>query len=70
VLVDTYAALAPLKETLIGSDGLHTTPAGNLVIAEAFLAAITATYEVPPPTASPVPAALSPRVPGSRTPRR
>jgi lysophospholipase L1-like esterase len=51
LLVDSYAVFEPEKDTLIGQDGLHPTPAGNRKLAEGFFAAIRANFELPPPTA-------------------
>jgi lysophospholipase L1-like esterase len=48
VLVDSYAALAGNTGAYIGDDGLHPTPLGNQQIAQAFFAAIEATFEQPP----------------------
>ncbi|MCC7007324.1 MAG: HYR domain-containing protein [Acidobacteria bacterium] len=69
VLVDTYAAVAPMKETLIGTDGLHTTVAGNQVLADTFLAAIAASYELPP-ASSPAPGTPAGRLTALRSLRR
>jgi lysophospholipase L1-like esterase len=48
VLVDSYAALAGNTGAYISDDGLHPTPLGNQQIAQAFFAAIEATFELPP----------------------
>lgn len=48
VLVDLYEALATDVTRFIGADGLHPTEAGHARIAEAFLAAIRAEFEIPP----------------------
>lgn len=47
ILVDVFAAINPLKEKLIGDDGLHPTAEGNRVITETFAAAIRANFEAP-----------------------
>lgn len=47
-LVDVYGALYPQRELLIGNDGLHPTVQGYKVMAEAFRAAISQVFEVPP----------------------
>lgn len=49
VLVDSYAAFLPQKESLIGVDGLHPTVAGYKMLADTMLAAIRSNFELPPP---------------------
>jgi lysophospholipase L1-like esterase len=51
VLLDTYVAVDPLKQMLIGEDGLHPTPAGFEFLASVFADAIKNHFEVP--TAAP-----------------
>ena len=43
--MDIFAALAPQGELLLGQDGLHPTAAGYQVMAETFLAAISANFK-------------------------
>ena len=62
VLVDTFAALDPLKERLIGEDGLHPTVEGYRLMAATFFAAIRSALPASAPNA---PAALLAR-PGRR----
>ncbi|MEO7191068.1 MAG: GDSL-type esterase/lipase family protein [Vicinamibacterales bacterium] len=47
-LVEIYGTLEPLKDLLIGDDGLHPTAQGYKVIAETFLKALQQTFEQPP----------------------
>jgi lysophospholipase L1-like esterase len=73
VLVDMYAAFLPRKLTLIGNDGLHPTVEGTKVMAETFLAAISANYEQPldpGPVAVPLPGPSSPQRRVSARPAR
>lgn len=56
VLVDTFVAVDPMKEILIGQDGLHPTPAGYQFMADVFLDVIKNHFEVPDPA---VPAGLN-----------
>jgi lysophospholipase L1-like esterase len=65
--VDMYAAFLPRVSTLIGNDGLHATVAGYQVMAQTFLAALEATFEVPLPPGPTPPAAAAARV--QRSPR-
>lgn len=51
VLVDGYTIMAPMKELLIGQDGLHPTPAGFEFIANMFFEAIQQHFELPAPAA-------------------
>jgi lysophospholipase L1-like esterase len=51
-LVDTYAAFAGRVDTLIGSDGLHPTAAGQQVIADTFFDAIKTALETNQTSAS------------------
>jgi acyl-CoA thioesterase-1 len=46
VLVDTFAALDPMKGRLIGDDGLHPTVEGYRIVAETFLTAIRANFQI------------------------
>jgi lysophospholipase L1-like esterase len=64
VLVDSFAQFNPMKELLIGQDGLHPTLDGYRKLAEIFEQAIRATFEEPVP-GSPAPASV-----GWRSPRR
>ena len=50
VLVDSFAAFDPMKEKLIGEDGLHPTVEGYRLLAETFRLAIKANFEAPPAT--------------------
>ncbi len=50
VLVDSYTALGGARSTLIGVGGIHPTAQGGQVMAQAFLTAIVANFEVPPGT--------------------
>lgn len=43
ILVDSYPLFLGRESTLIASDGLHLTPAGNQVLAESFFTAIRST---------------------------
>ena len=64
-LVDVYQAFG-LDLTLIGNDGLHPTATGYHVIADAFLASIRQTLELPAaPSSNPIRV-----VPWSVPPRR
>lgn len=47
VLLDTYSAMEPSKQLLIGQDGLHPTPAGYEFMASIFFEAIKNHFEVP-----------------------
>lgn len=58
VLVDGHVIMAPMKELLIGQDGLHPTPAGFEFIANMFFDAIKQHFELPAPAA---PASLGAR---------
>jgi acyl-CoA thioesterase I len=49
ILVDSFAVLNPMKEKLIGNDGLHPTVEGYRVLADTFLAAIRANFQAAPP---------------------
>ena len=51
-LVDTYEALLPQVNTLIGVDCLHPTAEGYVKIADTFMAKIREVYEVKPPAGS------------------
>jgi lysophospholipase L1-like esterase len=46
-LVDSYEVFNPLKELLIGVDGLHPTPDGYRKLAETFFEAIRSRFEAP-----------------------
>ena len=64
-LVDTYAAFVGRVDTLIGSDGLHPTAAGQQVIAETFFDAIKTSLETDsesPPAGGLKPAPTLPRI--------
>lgn len=49
VLLDTYVAMEPTKQLLIGEDGLHPTPAGFEFLASVFYEAIKNHFEQPAP---------------------
>src|SRR5690606_26901649 len=51
VLVDTFAVIDPMKERLIGTDGLHPTADGYQVMAQTFFEAIQQQFERPLPEA-------------------
>ncbi len=52
ILVDNYTALGGATSTLIGVGGIHPTADGYRVMAQTFLTAIEANFEVPPASAS------------------
>jgi lysophospholipase L1-like esterase len=47
VLVDAFAAIAAMKATMIGPDGLHLTTTGYHTLAQLFEDAVTANFEQP-----------------------
>jgi lysophospholipase L1-like esterase len=58
VLVDSFASFEPMKELLIGQDGLHPTVEGYTKLAEIFFEALKARFEAPPPAPAPAAPAL------------
>lgn len=52
ILVDLHTAMFGQENTLIGDDGLHLTVAGYRKMAETFMAAIQANFELPSAPAS------------------
>jgi lysophospholipase L1-like esterase len=52
-LIDTYNVFEPMKELLIGVDGLHPTVDGYRKMAETFFEAIRSRFEETEPTAAP-----------------